>query len=75
MVADLAESWGVEHVDGGKRVWFEMSIMAPDELVAVPSELPLAAGGEVDLDALLDHLGGSDEDPEVLPPSARLCVQ
>ena len=75
MVADLSDSWGVEQVDGGKRVWFEMSITTGEEMLVAPNELPLTVGGDVDLDALLQQLRGAGDDAEGSSPSAELCVR
>jgi anti-sigma regulatory factor (Ser/Thr protein kinase) len=42
LVAAIAERWGAEDHDGGKRVWFELSPAGPGE----PAGLPSGRGGE-----------------------------
>jgi anti-sigma regulatory factor (Ser/Thr protein kinase) len=42
LVAEIAESWGAEEHDGGKRVWFELSAAGD----GASAGLPARSGGE-----------------------------
>ncbi len=71
MVADLSEAWGVEPAQGGKCVWFEMSLVRPDTTAAADA-VPMTDAGDVDLDALLSDLGGWEDDTASDSPRALL---
>jgi anti-sigma regulatory factor (Ser/Thr protein kinase) len=66
LVEKLADSWGVEPIEGGKAVWFSLVHESPDPIrfeglgdVAV---VGFAEPAEPDLDALLERLGERDGD-------------
>jgi anti-sigma regulatory factor (Ser/Thr protein kinase) len=64
MVADLATAWGVDLVEGGKRVWFELPLNQPDATTAaIAAAVEATVIGEVDIDALLFDLEGWDDSP------------
>ena len=72
MVADLASAWGVEHVEGGKCVWFELPIDEPGSTAAaVAAAVEAAVAGDVDLDALVAELGGGWDEPPGTPDGPR----
>lgn len=65
MVEDLSTAWGVEEDGvGGKVVWFELTAPAPRSLpvTEATTERSTDTAGEADLDALLEQLGGWDDD-------------
>lgn len=65
MVEDLAHAWGVEEdAAGGKVVWFELVVTEPRSLSATEAATGSSTdtAGEADLDALLEQLGGWDDD-------------
>ena len=71
LVEKLADTWGVDPINGGKTVWFCMRHeTAEPRLLGDAGDAanvgPLEAG-EPDLDTLLERLGGwDDEDPASL---------
>ena len=65
LVDEVADRWGVDQRDEGKTVWFELAVRpAESEPDRRAARRPVAAedGVEPDLDALLDELGGWDDD-------------
>lgn len=74
MVEDAASAWGIEPRPGaiGKAVWFELVVPTEadgDDRRASSRVLAVDDDVEVDLDALLDELGGWDDGD--LEPQAR----
>lgn len=65
LVDDIADRWGVDEREDGKTVWFELAVRpAGIEPGRQAARRPVDAedGVEPDLDALLDELGGWDDD-------------
>jgi signal transduction histidine kinase len=65
LVDDIADRWGVDERGDGKTVWFELAVRpAGSEPARRAARRPVDAedGVEPDLDALLDDLGGWDDD-------------
>jgi anti-sigma regulatory factor (Ser/Thr protein kinase) len=65
LVDDLADRWGVEERDDGKSVWFELTVRPAGSepgRQAARRSVDAEAAVEPDLDALLDELGGWDDD-------------
>lgn len=65
MVDEVADRWGVDERPGGKVVWFELAIPpagSETSRVAVRRTVDAEAAVEPDLDALLDELGGWDDE-------------
>lgn len=67
LVDDVADRWGVDGRDDGKTVWFELAVRPAGSdpgRQAARRPVDAADGVEPDLDALLDELGGWDDDDE-----------
>lgn len=65
MVDDVADRWGVDERPDGKAVWFELAIGAAGSQAprsAARRTVDAEGAVEPDLDALLDELGGWDDD-------------
>jgi anti-sigma regulatory factor (Ser/Thr protein kinase) len=64
MVEDLAAQWGVHAVATGKVVWFELPVhrRAAGDDGERGGDLAHHHDADADLDALLDELGGWDDD-------------
>ena len=64
MVEDVADTWGVEPVDAGKRVWFSLvagrRADGDDDVRVVPA----GADGAPDIDAILADFGGWDDETD-----------
>jgi anti-sigma regulatory factor (Ser/Thr protein kinase) len=62
MVEDLAADWGIDVAADGKVVWFELRAGSNDGRTALAPGTAAHDEVEIDLDALLQQLGGWDDD-------------